>query len=212
LVICEHSGRCVSRIEEDGSYTILTDKFKDKRLNSPNDIVVNSKGAIYFTDPPYGITSEQQELSFQGVFRLDPDSGDLTLLSRDFEKPNGLTFSPDEKTLYIADSSLEKRHIRAFDVNPDGTLDNSRVFAEIHSEEPGNPDGIKVDKYGNLYVSAGGGVWIFSREGEKLGIIRTPERPANCAWGDRDWKSLYITARTSIYRLRLNIPGYNVFS
>jgi gluconolactonase len=212
LVICEHSGRRVSRIEKDGSYTILADKFQDKQLNSPNDVVVNSEGMIYFTDPPYGIKPEQQELPFQGVFRLDPESKEITLLVEDFEKPNGLAFSPDERVLYIADSSTDRRHLRAFDVDSDGTLSNNRVFAEIRSEEPGNPDGIKADAEGNLYVSAAGGMWVFSINGEKLGVIRTPERPANCAWGDRDWKTLFLTARTSLYRVRLKIPGYNVFS
>ena len=212
LVICEHGGRRISRIERDGSYRILADKFQDKRLNSPNDVVVNSEGMIYFTDPPYGIEPEQQELPFQGVFRLDPENRELTLLVKDFEKPNGLAFSPDEKVLFIADSSTDRRHLRAFDVNPDGTLGNNRVFAEIRSEETGNPDGIKVDMEGNVYVSAAGGIWVFSVNGEKLGVIKTPERPANCAWGDADWKSLYLTARTSLYRVKLNIPGYNVFS
>lgn len=202
----------MSRIEKDGSYTILADNFQDKRLNSPNDVVVDSEGMIYFTDPPYGIKPEQQELPFQGVFRLNPESRKLILLAKDFEKPNGLAFSPDEKVLYIADSSTERRHIRAFDVDPDGTLNNNRVFAEIRSEEPGNPDGIKVDAEGDLYISAAGGIWVFSVDKEKLGVIRTPERPANCAWGDRDWKTLFLTARTSLYRIRLNIPGYNVFS
>ncbi len=210
LIICEHGNRRVSRIEEDRSYTVLTDRFQGKQLNSPNDVVVKSDGTIYFTDPPYGIKPEQQELPFQGVFRLEPDECVLTLLAKDFERPNGLTFSPDEKILYIADSSTERRHVRAFDVNADGTLENDRVFAEIRSEKPGNPDGIKVDAQGNLYISAAGGIWVFSKGGEELGAIWVPETPANCAWGDSDWKSLYITARTSIYRLELTISGYNM--
>jgi len=206
LIVCEHGNRRLSRIEKEGSYTVLADKYEGKHLNSPNDVVVKSDGKIYFTDPPYGIKPEQQELPFQGVYRLDPDNRELTLLVKDFNRPNGLAFSPDENVLYIADSS-ERRHVRAFDVNSDGTLSNSRVFAEIRSKEPGNPDGMKVDVQGNLYVSAAGGIWVFSQEREKLGMIRTPETPANCAWGDADSRSLFITARTSLYRIRLTIPG-----
>jgi len=209
LLICEHGNRRLARIEEDGGYTVLADKLQGKHLNSPNDVVVRSDGKIYFTDPPYGIKPEQQELSFQGVFSLDPDSKELTLLADDFNRPNGLAFSPDEEVLYIADSS-ERRHVRAFGVNPDGTLSNSYVFAEIRSKEPGNPDGMKVDIEGNLYVSAAGGIWVFSGEGEELGVIRTPGTPANCAWGEPDWRTLFITARTSLYRVRLVIPGVKV--
>jgi len=212
LIICEHGNRCVSRIGEDGAYIVLADRFQGRRLNSPNDVVVRSDRAVYFTDPPYGIKPEEQELPFQGVYRLEPASKELTLLAKDFERPNGLVFSPDEEILYIADSSVERRHIRAFDVNSDGTLGNGRIFAVIRSKEPGNPDGIKVDVEGNLYVAAAGGIWVFSAEGENLGVIGVPERPANCAWGEADWRTLFITARTSVYRVRLNIPGHNVFS
>lgn len=209
LLICEHGGRRLSRIEKDGGYTVLADRFQGKRLNSPNDVVVRSDGKIYFTDPPYGIKPEQQELSFQGVFSLDADDKESTLLLDDFDRPNGLAFSPYEEVLYIADSS-ERRHVRAFEVNRDGTLSDGCVFAEIRSKEPGNPDGMKVDVEGNLYVSAAGGIWAFSAEGEELGVIRTPETPANCAWGEPDWRTLFITARTSLYRVRLAIPGVKV--
>lgn len=209
LIICEHSNRRLSRIEKDGAYTILTDRFRGKRLNSPNDLVVKSNGMIYFTDPPYGIKPEEQELPFQGVFRLDPDSGGLTLLVDDFDRPNGLAFSPDENILCIADSS-NRRHVRIFDVSSTGTLSKSRVLAEIRSELQGNPDGMKVDIEGHLYVAAAGGIWVFSEDGEHLGIIRTPEKPANCAWGDEDWRTLFITARMSIYRIRLSVPGVRV--
>lgn len=209
LIICEHGTRRLSRIELDGTYTILADGFRGKRLNSPNDVVVKSDGTIYFTDPPYGIRPEEQELPFQGVFHLDPDSGELNLVVADFDRPNGLAFSPDEETLYIADSS-SRRHVRAFDVRPDGALSGGRVFAEIRSELPGNPDGMKVDVEGNLYVAAAGGVWIFSEDGDHLGVIRTPETPANCAWGGEDWRTLFITARASLYRIRLGIPGVKV--
>ena len=209
LLICEHGNRRLSGIEKDSSYTVLADRFRGKRFNSPNDVVVRSDGTIYFTDPPYGIQPEQQELQFQGVYRLDPVSRKLTLLVDDFERPNGLAFSPDETVLYIADSSA-RRHVRAFEVKDDGTLDNSRVFAEIRSKLPGNPDGMKVDVDGHLYVSAAGGIWVFSENGEHVGTIETPETPANCAFGDKDWKSLYIAARTSVYRIRLGVPGIRV--
>ncbi len=205
LIICEHGNRRISRIEKDGAHTVLADRFHGKRLNSPNDVVVRSDGMIFFTDPPYGIKPEEKELPFNGAFRLDPESRELSLLVQDFDRPNGLAFSPDERTLYIADTP--KRHIRAFEANPDGKLSDSRLFAEIQSEEPGNPDGMKVDVEGNLYVAAAGGIWIFTSDGEPVGIIRTPERPANCAWGGNDWRTLFITARESLYNIRLNVPG-----
>jgi len=209
LLACEHGNRRLSRTERDGTITVLADNFRGKRLNSPNDVVVKSNGAIYFTDPPYGIKPEEQELPFQGVFRLFPEDGELTLLVKDFDRPNGLAFSPDEKVFYIADSST-KRHIRVFDVNQDGILSNGRLFAVLQSKEPGNPDGMKVDVKGHLYVAAAGGIWVFTSTGERLGIIRVPETPANCAWGDADWRNLYITARTSLYRVRLGIQGIKV--
>jgi len=207
LIICEHSNRRLTRIDKDETYTVLIERFRNKHLNSPNDVVVKSNGMIYFTDPPYGINPEEQELSFQGVYFINPKSKKVTLLKDDFDRPNGISFSPDETVLYIADSSIKQRHIRAFDVASDGTIRNNRVFAEIRSELPGNPDGMKVDIEGNLYVAAAGGLWIFSKDGEYLGTIRTPEQPANCAWGDEDWKSLFITARTSIYRIKLGVSG-----
>jgi gluconolactonase len=206
LIICEHGNRRLSRLDNDNTYTVVVDRFRGKRLNSPNDVVVKSDGTIYFTDPPYGIQPEEQELPFQGVFRYDPERQNLTLLADDFERPNGLAFSPDEQALYVADSY--RMLVRVFDVNPDGTLGDSRVFADTHSESPGVPDGMKVDVEGNLYVVAATGVWVFSKDGEKLGIIRVPDpRPTNCGWGDHDWKSLFIAARTSVYRIRLSIPG-----
>ena len=214
LIVCQHGNRRVTRIEKDGTETVLADRYRGKRLNSPNDVVVKSEGSVYFTDPPYGIGAsddltrpEKQELPFQGVFRLDPEEGELTLLVDDFDRPNGLAFSPDEKVLYVADSYFGNRHIRAFDVSPEGMLHNSRVFAETKTEEPAPPDGMKVDVEGNLYVSAAGGIWVFSKDGRKLGKIRTPETPANCAWGGADMKTLYITAVTSLYLIRLKIPG-----
>jgi len=217
LIACEHGNRRVTRTEHDGSITVLADNYKGTRLNSPNDVVVKSDGSIYFTDPPYGLPGleKDRDLDFNGVYRISPgsagksDDKTLMLLVDDFPRPNGLAFSPDEKTLYIGDSS-DRRHIRAFDVQPDGTLANGRVFVELKSPDKGGVDGMKVDVEGNLYTTGPGAVWVFDPEGKLLGRIVTPEIPANCAWGDADWKTLYITARTSLYRVRLNIPGVAV--
>lgn len=208
LIACEHSTRQVTRTEKDGTITVLADIFKGKKLNSPNDIVVKSDGSIYFTDPPYGIKSEQQEQPIQGVYRISPNSKEIIVVADDFIKPNGLAFSPDEKKLYIDDS--ERRHIRVFDVQSDGTLSNGRIFYDMKVEKPGLPDGMKVDTQGNIYCTGGGGVWVFNSEGNHLGTIVTPEVPANCAWGDEDYQSLYITASTSVYKIRVNIPGIKV--
>jgi len=208
LIICENGNRRIGQIGKDGKYMVLADKYQSKRLNSPNDVVVKSDGTIYFTDPPYGIKPEEQELAFNGVFRLNPDDRELTLLVHDFTRPNGLAFSPDEKVLYIADTW--KDHIRAFDVESDGKLGKGRIFARAPSESKGHPDGMKVDVQGNLYATDAAGVWVISNDGIDLGLIETPERPANLAWGGEDWKTLYLTARTSLYRIRLNIQGVKV--
>jgi gluconolactonase len=204
LIACEHGNRRVSRTEADGTVVTLADRYNDRRLNSPNDVVVKSDGAIYFTDPPYGIQPEQQEQPYNGVYRIRTDST-LELLADDLERPNGLAFSPDESVLYIDDSA--RRHVRAFDVRPDGTLTNSRVVADMDHPQPGSPDGMKIDEAGYLYVTGATGVWVFEPDGACLGVIVTPERPANCAWGDADRRTLYITARTSIYRVRVTAPG-----
>jgi sugar lactone lactonase YvrE len=203
LIACEHGNRRVSRTELDGTIKILAEKYNGKRLNSPNDVVVKSDGSIYFTDPPYGVDQAKRELDFQGVYRISPD-GTLTLLVNDFEKPNGLVFSPDEKVLYIADT--DRKHVRAFDVKSDGTLANSRVFADLSAEKQNGPDGMKVDEKGNLYVTSGV-VWVFDKAGKHLGDIVTPEPPANCAFGGKDNKTLFITARTSVYKVQLKIKG-----
>ena len=204
LVVCEHGNRRVSRIEPDGTLTVLADAYGGRRLNSPNDVVVRSDGCIYFTDPPYGIEPEQREQPCNGVYRILPD-GTLELLADDFDRPNGLAFSPDERVLYIDDSP--RRHVRAFDVLPDGRIANSRLFADMDHPQPGSPDGMKVDRNGNVYVTGATGVWVFEPDGTHLGVIVTPERPANCAWGDDDRKTLYITARSSLYRVRVKIAG-----
>ena len=210
LVVCEHSNRRVSRTESDGSITVLANRYEGRRLNSPNDLVVKSDGSIYFTDPPYGLPGQSQgkELDFQGVFRVSPDAQTLTLLVSDMERPNGLAFSPDESLLYIADSA--KKHIKVFNVELDGSLSGGSVFVEMDSDEPGVPDGMKVDVEGNLYSTGPGGLWVFDPAGKLLGRIMPPQIPANCAWGGDDWKSLYMTARTGLYRVRLNIPGIKV--
>jgi gluconolactonase len=205
LIVCEHGSRRVTRTEKDGSLTILADKFEEMKLNSPNDVVVKSDGAIYFTDPPYGIQPEQQEQPVKGVYRLSADQSKLTLLVDDFTAPNGLAFSPDGSSLYIDDS--ERRHIRVFDVQSTGSLSGGQVFHDMDIDKPGAPDGMKVDESGNIYCTGPGGVWVLDPEGRHLGTIVAPEPPANCAWGDDDWQSLYITAQTSIYKVRTNIPG-----
>jgi gluconolactonase len=211
LLICEHGNRRIARINENDVYEILAESFMGKRLNSPNDVVVKSDGNIYFTDPPYGIKPEEQELHCNGVYMLDPENKILELLVDDFERPNGLTFSPDESVMYIADSAPQRRHIRIFKVNSDGRLTGGRVFAVINSKMLGNPDGMKVDVEGNLYVAAASGIWIFKKNGVNLGIIRTTEtRPTNCAWGENDNRTLFITTRTSVYRIKLKIPGVKV--
>jgi gluconolactonase len=204
LIACEHGNRRVSRTAAGGAVDAVVDRYRGKRLNSPNDVVVKSDGTIYFTDPPYGIEAEEREQPCNGVYRILNDGG-LELLVDDFDRPNGLAFSPDESILYIADSP--RRHVRAFEVLPDGSLTNSRVFADMDHPQPGSPDGMKVDEEGHLYVAGATGVWVFEQDGTHLGVIVTPERPANCAWGDSDRKSLYITARTSLYRIRVKVPG-----
>jgi gluconolactonase len=222
LISAEHGNRRVSRTEKDGTVVTLASDYEGKRLNSPNDLVVKSDGSIYFTDPPYGIKPDQEELGFYGVYRLAPD-GRLTLLVKDFVRPNGIAFSPDEKKLYVDDS--EKGHIRVFDVKPDGTLENGQIFAELKDpSKSGVPDGMKVDQEGNVYSTGPGGVWVFSPSGNVLGKIEVPEVSTNLGWGnsiseagkdsaqvlpkeDSDYKTLYITAGNSLYRIRLKIPG-----
>jgi sugar lactone lactonase YvrE len=199
LIACEHGNRRVSRTGKDGAVAILADRFEGRRLNSPNDAAVRGDGSVYFTDPPYGVRGADRELSFQGVFRIAPD-GKLSLLVRDFVKPNGLAFSPDERTLYVADT--EAGHIRAFEVAKNGSVRKGRVFAPIAW-----PDGMKVDQEGNVYCTGEGGVWIFDSNGRKYGVIEIPEAPANCAFGGANGKVLFVTARTGLYRIRVNVAG-----
>lgn len=212
LIACEHANRRVSRTTADGEVVTIASHYEGKRLNSPNDVVVKSDGSIYFTDPPYGLSSAygveaEKELDFQGVYRLSPDGGTLTLLVDDFDLPNGLCFSPDEAILYINDT--ERMHIRAFDVQPDGTITNGRIFG-VEEGENGKPDGMKVDVHGNVYLTGPGGIWVFAPDGTHLGVILVPERAANLAWGGNGWKSLFITASTSLYRIHCKVAGIAV--
>ena len=205
LLTAEHENRRVSRTEKEGKVITLVDRYQGKRLNSPNDLVVKSDGSIYFTDPRYGITKEQEELGFYGVYRLAAD-GKLTLLVKDLVLPNGIAFSPDEQKLYVNNS--EAGYIAVFDVKPDGTVTNQQLFAELKdASQRGVPDGLKVDVEGNVYSTGPGGVWIFSPDGKLLGKISVPETATNLAWGESDRKTLYITGSTSLYRIRLKIAG-----
>ncbi len=207
LIDCASVLRAIIEVTPDGKYKILADHFEGKKLNSPNDVIVGPDGALYFTDPTLDLVEgEKQEIPFQGVYRLD-DKGSLRLLTKDLTQPNGLAFSPDGKHFYVDDS--EKRNIRVYDVASDSTLSNGRIFGE----EPGGkhegvPDGIKVDKNGNLLLTGPKGIWVWDDKGNHLGTIALPEQPANLTWGDKDYQTLYITATTSLYRLRLKTQGF----
>ena len=210
VVIAEQGGRRISRREKDGSLQVLAEDYDGKRLNSPNDLVYKSDGWLYFTDPPFGLLMQdgdpQKELDFNGIFRLSPD-GRLELLAREQTRPKGIAFSPDEKTLYVSNSDPNQKLWMAYDVNDDGSISHGRVLLDVTSEmTSGLPDGLKLDKQGNLFAAGPGGVWIFSPQGRRLGTIQPEEVPANVAWGD-DGKTLYMTARTGIYRIRLNTEG-----
>jgi gluconolactonase len=205
LLSCEHAARRVVRLErEDGSITVLADRFDGKRFNSPNDAVVKSDGGVFFTDPTYGTPKgEAREIDGRYVYRVDPEGKQVTKVADGFDQPNGLCFSPDEKTLYIADSG-KPHHIRAFDVQPDNTLANGRVFCVI---DKGIPDGIRCDEKGNVWSSAGDGVHVFAPDGKLLGKIEVPETPANLCFGGEDGKTLFITAQRSLYAIRTNVKG-----
>jgi len=205
LLACEHSARRLSRQEADSAIVTLADRWAGKPLNSPNDVTVRSDGLIYFTDPPYGIRPEQQELPHQGVYALNPDTGTLALASADLERPNGLAFSPDEALLYVDDSA--RKQIYVFDVQADGRLENRRLFCDMNGSIVGNPDGMAVDRSGHLYCTGPGGVWLLDPTGRQLGIIAMREKPSNCTWGDADRRTLYITAQASVYRLRTRLGG-----
>jgi gluconolactonase len=210
LTINEHGNRRVTRLEQDGTLTVLADRYEGKRLNSPNDLIYKSDGALYFTDPPFGLPrfydDPRKELPHSGVFRLA--GGKLELLSTDLKGPNGLAFSPDEKYLYVTNWDVERKVVMRYEVNRDGTLLSGKVFFDMTSA-PGEEalDGLKVDEEGNLYVSGPGGIWVISSAGRHLGTIKGPRLPANFAWGDDDGRTLYMTARTGLYRMRLAVPG-----
>jgi gluconolactonase len=210
LTINQHGNHRVARLEKDGSETVLADRFEGKRLNSPNDLVYRSDGTLYFTDPPFGFPrffeDPRKELPFSGIFSIY--KGRLQLISKDLSGPNGIAFSPDERYLYVGNWDEKKKVVMRYEAKADGTLTNGRVFFDMTSA-PGEDalDGIKLDQQGNLYVSGPGGLWVISREGKHLGTIIAPKHPHNMAWGDDDGKTLYLCARTGLYRIRLNITG-----
>jgi gluconolactonase len=210
LTIAEHGNRRITRVERNGVVTVLADRYDGKRLNSPNDLVYRSDGTLYFTDPPFGLPRQdadpRRELPWSGVYRVR--DGKVELLAKDLAGPNGLAFSPDERALYVANWDPARKIVMRYEVRSDGTLGEERVFADL-TAAPGEEalDGLKVDQAGNVYVSGPGGVWILSTDGRHLGTIRAPELPANFAWGDADGQTLYLTARTGLYRIRLGIPG-----
>ena len=214
VVTCEHAASRVTRTEKDGSITVLATHYGDKELNSPNDIVVKGDGSIYFSDPSFGRMEyygrpRAQELPFQGVYRLEPESGALTLLVDDFDQPNGLCFSLDESQLFVNDTM--RGHIRVFDVDEKGGLVNGRVWAEVTGDGIGAPDGMKIDGGGNLYVTGPGGIHLFGADATCLGVILMPHVCANFCWGDEDMKSLFVTAMSSLYRLRVRVAGRRSF-
>ena len=208
LIDCASVLRAIIEVTPDGKYQVLADHYEGKKFNSPNDVIVGPDGALYFTDPTLDLVAgEKQEIPFQGVYRLD-DKGNVRLLTKDLSQPNGLAFSPDGKRFYVDDS--EQKNIRVYDAAADGTLSNGRIFGE---EPPGGkhegvPDGIRVDNSGNLFITGPKGIWVWDPAGNHLGTIVMPEQPANLTWGDADYHTLYITATTSVYRLRTKTHGF----
>ena len=204
LLDCASALRAIIRVAPNGKYKILADHFQGKRFNSPNDVVLGPDKAIYFTDPALDVPKgEHQELAFQGVYRLN-SKGDIRLLARDMSQPNGLAFSPDGKHLYVDDS--DRKEIRVFDFSS-GSVSNERLFGE-EKEDGGVPDGMRLDQAGNLYVTGPKGIWVWDPSGTHIGTIVVPEQPANLAWGDPDYATLYITAGTSIYRIPTKAHGF----
>jgi gluconolactonase len=207
IIFCEQTGRRISRMNADGSNVeTVVESWQGARLNSPNDIVARRDGLIYFTDPPYGVAPADRSLHFQGVFAL----GSLAiphLILDDFEKPNGLAFSPDDATLYVCDTA--RYHVRAFRIEKSGALvvGTGRVFATLDPGQPGGPDGLKVDLDGRVYVAVALGIWVFEPDGTLLGILSLPQRPSNLNWGDSDGRTLFITAVDHVYKVRFKVVG-----
>lgn len=223
LIICEGKNRRITRLESDGSYKAIAEEWENKRLNAVNDLVTRSDGSIYFTNPVGSIDPSNREIDFNGVFRITPD-GNVKVAATDFEFPNGIAFSPDESILYVS-NTRQWMYIRSFEVKPDGTLINSRVFADMGMDPPeipgqrqpgvmgsltGVPDGIKVDVKGRVYCTGPGGHWVFDQNGNHIGVITMPELPANCAWGTKDNQTMFFTARNSIYSVRMRAPGTRI--
>jgi len=205
LIMCEGGNRRVTRTGADGKIEVLCDRYEGKRLNRPNDVVCRSDGSIYFTDPGLRVPLAERELPYAAIYRVDP-SGAVSMLA-DFEYPNGLAFSPDERTLYVANTRWAQ-YIHALEIGADGAMVRRRIFADMSSDETdGVPDGMKVDVQGRVYCTGPGGTWVFAPDGTRLGIIRTPEVPANLAFGGPDLRMLFFTARTSVYSLRVKVPG-----
>jgi gluconolactonase len=205
LIHCEGENRRVTRTSADGRVEVLIDRFEGKRLNRPNDVICRSDGSIYFTDPGLRVPLAERELPYAAVYRVMPDG--TTSMVVDCEYPNGLAFSPDERTLYIANTRWAA-YIHAVELDAGGNMVRRRIFADMASDEKiGVPDGMKVDVEGRVYCTGPGGTWVFAPDGEKLGIIRTPEVPANLAFGGPDLKTLFFTAHTSVYTMRVKVPG-----
>ena len=206
LVMCDGLHRCVTRMEPDGTITAIAGSYRGQQLNRPNDVVFRSDGTMYFTDPgAWAYHTPAVDLFKNFVYGVTPNG--QVFRAAPFDYPNGLAFSPDESVLYVANTRYYK-HISAYDVQPDGALTNHRVFAELpQNGEQGVPDGIKVDVEGHVYCTGPGGLWVFQPSGEFMGKIRLPELPANLGWGDADNQTLYVTARTSVYRMRMKVPG-----
>ncbi len=205
LVTCEQDLRAVTRTDADGHVVTLVDRYQGKRFNSPNDVVVKSDGTVWFTDPPYGLPAGQRrELDGNWVFRFDPATGGVTAAVTDMHMPNGIAFSPDESRLYVSDTNDEMRHIRVYDVHADGTAGAGRVLCRT---DKGVPDGFRVDRDGRIWSSAGDGVQVFAADGRTVGKIAVPETPANVCFGGPDGHTLFIAARTGLYRIPVLVSG-----